>query len=204
MLDPHHFTYSSEVDSVSFKTMVWVLNHSEARGSDRLVLLALASHENGRAARPSTARIAREAGVDPSTVFRVLRRLEESKAIEVDRPGRGRGRTNLYYVLTENMADCHQTCCKSGRGPDTYVASGHENMASGRSKSGRGPDEPLKSLYEPPKARVAKGHISENHGVQRLRDDEPVNPFGAGAPVVGDPCPACGERYGVGHRCETS
>lgn len=204
MFDPHYFTYCPEVEFVSFKTMVWVLNHSEARGPDRLVLLALASHENGRAARPSTARIAREAGVDPSTVFKVLRRLEESKAIEIDRSGRGRGRTNLYYVLTENMADCHQTCCKCGPGPEGYLATGHENMAAGLSKSGRGPDEPLKSHQEPPKARVATGHISENHGPQRLRDDEPVNPFGASSPVLGQPCPACGERYGAGHRCETS
>ena len=204
MLDPHHFNYSPEVDSVSFKTMVWVLNHSEAKGPDRLVLLSLASHDNGRAARPSTARIAQEAGVDPSTVFKVLRRLEKCEAIKVDRNGRGRGRTNLYYVLTENVADCHQSCCKCGPQPDTYLADGHENMAHGRSKSGPGPDEPLKSHYEPPKARVATGQIFENRsrGVQRLRDDDPVNPFGASCPVIGQPCPACGERYGVGHRCE--
>lgn len=182
--------------------MVWVLNHSETKGPDRLVLLALASHDSGRAARPSTARIAREAGIDPSTVFKSLRRLEGSEAIKIDRNGRGRGRTSLYYVLTENVADCHQSCCISGRGPEGYLASGHENMASGLSKSGPRPDEPLKSHQEPPKARVAKGQISENRGVQRLRDDEPINPFGAGAPIVGDPCPACGERYGVGHRCE--
>lgn len=204
MLDPHHFDYYPEVHSVSFKTMVWVLNHSDAKGSDRLVLLSLASHENGRAARPSTARIAREAAIDPSTVFKVLRRLEDSKAIDIDRGGRGRGRTSLYYVLTENMADCHQACCKSGRSPDTYLASGHENVASGHEKSGRSPDEPLKSLYEPPKARVATGQIFKSKpGRTPDIGEEPHNPLGAGKPCLGDPCPDCGEAWTLGHRCET-
>lgn len=182
--------------------MVWVLNHSETKGPDRLVLIALASHDNGRASRPSTARIAREAGIAPSTVFKALRRLEDSEAIKIDRSGRGRGRTSLYYVLTENVADCHQSCCKSLPGPDTYLSRGNENISDGHSKSLPGRDEPLKSHYEPPKARVSHGHIFENRGPQRIPAADPVNPFGAGAPVVGQPCPGCGERYGAGHRCE--
>lgn len=189
---------------MSFDTVVWVLNHSETKGADRLVLVALASHQNGRAARPSTSRLAHEAQVDATTVFRALRRLEEAKAVEIDRSGRGRGRTSLYYVLTENVAECHQLCCKSGAAPDTYLASRNENLASRTQKSGAAPDELLKSYSELPKARVATGQIFENRGVQRLRDDEPRNPFGARSPVIGAPCPACGERYGVGHHCETT
>lgn len=189
---------------MSFDTVVWVLNHSDTKGADRLVLVALASHQNGRPARPSTGRLAHEAQVDATTVFRALRRLEEAKAIEIDRSGRGRGRTSLYYVLTENVADCHQLCCKSGATPDTYLASRNENLASRNEKPGAAPDELLKSYQEQPKARVATGQIFQNPGPKRLRDDEPINPFGAGAPAIGDPCPACGERYGVGHQCETA
>ena len=205
MLDVHHFAYCPEVFSVSFETVVWVLNHSDTRGADRLVLIALASHQNGRASRPSTARLAEEAQVDSTTVFRSLRRLEDAKAIEVDRKGRGRGHTSLYYVLTEKVAECHQYCCKSGATPDTPLASRTQRVASRTSKSGATPDEPLKSSYEPLTAHLAPRQISKSKpGRTPDIGDEPVNPLGAGKPCLGDPCPDCGDDWTLGHRCETT
>lgn len=205
MFDPHHLGYPPEVHSVSFETVVWVLNHSDTKGADRLVLIALASHQNGRASRPSTARLAEEARVDSTTVFRSLRRLEDAKAIEVDRGGRGRGRTSLYYVHTEKVAECHQYCCKSGATPDTPLASRTQKVASRTSKSGATPDEHLKSSYEPLTARVATGQIFKSKpGRTPDIGDEPINPLGAGTPCLGDPCPDCGAAWTLGHRCETS
>lgn len=216
MLDPHYLSYSAEVHSVSFETVVWVLNHSDTRGSDRLVLIALASHQNGRASRPGTTRLAHEAGVDLTTVFRSLRRLEESKAIEIVR-SRGRGRTSLYYVLTEKMADCHHFCCREGgttpgfetgipgTTPGTPLASRTENLASGALKGGTTPGEPLRASREPLTAHLAPRQVFQKPGgVQRIPEDEPRNPHGAGAPCLGDPCPGCGEAWTLGHRCETS
>jgi len=187
---------------VSFDTVVWVLNHSDATGADRLVLIALASHQNGRGSRPAVSRLADETLLERRSVFRALARLEEAKAIEVVRLP-GRGKTNLYYVRTERVTECHQLCCKGDRVSPGGVTSSPERVTSTPEKGDPGSPELLKSYQEQPKARVTYGHPKPAGGVQRLRDDEPVNPFGAGAPVVGDPCPACGERYGLGHRCET-
>lgn len=196
---------------MSFETVVWVLNHSEARGSDRLVLVALASHQNGRAARPAVSRLVAETLLDRRSVFRSLTRLEETKAIEVSHKGPGRGGTNLYYVRTEKVAECHQYCCKGGVAPPGGVASCHEKVASSTPKGGVTPPEPLKSNYEPLTARVATGHLSKTKGdlrpplgIQRIPDDEPCNPLGGHAPCLGDPCPDCGEAWTLGHRCETT
>lgn len=217
MLDACNFVYYSEVHSVSFETMVWVLNHSDTKGSDRLVLLALASHQNGRSARPGTSRLACEAGVDLTTVFRSLRRLEEAKAIEIMRAARGRGRTSQYYVLTERMADCHHFCCREGgttpdietgipgTTPDTPLASRTERVASSAQKDGTTPGEPLRASREPLKAHLASRQVFQKPGgVQRIPEDEPRNPHGAGAPCLGDPCPGCGEAWTLGHRCEVA
>lgn len=187
---------------MSFDTVVWVLNHSDTKGADRLVLVALASHQNGRGSRPAVARLADETLLERRSVFRALARLEEAKAIEVVRTP-GRGKTNLYYVRTERVTECHQLCCKGDRGSSGGVTSSPERVTSTPVKGDPGPPELLKSFYEQPKARVTSGHpFSKPDRGSPIRE-EPVNPFGAGAPAIGDPCPACGERYGVGHRCET-
>ena len=193
---------------MSFDTVVWVLNHADtACPADRLVLVALASHQNGRASRPAVSRIVDETRLARSSVFRSLTRLEESKAIEVVHKGPGRGGTNLYYVHVEKVPECNQFCCKGptvGRGG---VPPRNTKVPSGDSKGPTVGPEPLKSLYEPLTARVPQGHLSKNKGPssgpQRLSDDEPRNPLGAGKPCLGDPCPDCGEAWTLGHRCET-
>lgn len=203
MLNPAHSTYCPEVDSVSFETVVWVLNHSDTKGADRLVLIALASHQNGRASRPAVSRLVDETLLERRSVFRALARLEESKAIEVIHKGPGRGGTNLYYVRTEKVTDCHQYCCKGDRESSTGVTVGPGKVTLSPSKGDPGPPEHLKSSYEPPKARVTSSHLSSKGGSRSPLQEEPVNPLGAGAPCLGDPCPDCGEAWTLGHRCET-
>lgn len=207
MYDPHHYSYLPEVHSVSFDTVVWVLNHSEAAGADRLVLIALASHQNGRVARPAVTRLCEETLLQRRSVFRSLARLEESKAIEVIHRGPGRGGTNAYFVRTEKVTECHQLCCKGDRGSSTRVTVGPEKVTLSPSKGDPGSPELLKSFYELPKARVTTGHLSSNKGDLKSPSGEgrpePVNPYGAGAPCLGDPCPACGDTWTLGHRCDT-
>ena len=80
--------------------MSWVLRHSEVAGTDRLVLLVLADHakEDGTAAWPSVATIAREARAGERTVQYSLRRLEEAGAIRRAGLHRMEGQRHGTYV----------------------------------------------------------------------------------------------------------
>lgn len=206
MLDRPYLINSLEVDALSFETVVWVLNHADtACATDRLVLVSLASHQNGRASRPAVSRIVDETRLARSSVFRSLTRLEESKAIEVVHRGVGRGGTNHYYVLTEKVPECHQFCCKGPTVGPSGVPPCDSNGPTGRLERShpgtRASKEPLMSLQ---KLGSHTGTFSNQAGVQRLPPEEPLNPFGAGAPILGEPCPGCGEAWTLGHRCEVA
>jgi hypothetical protein len=80
------------------KAVRWVLEHSEARGSARLVLLVLAEHANGDSpAWPSVATIAQEANITERGVQLALHELERLGEVKVD-PGGGRKRCNGYHL----------------------------------------------------------------------------------------------------------
>lgn len=86
---------------MSARATTWVWQHSQARGIDRLVMLAIAdeSSDNGRFSS-SVATVARKAGIDVRTVQRALQRLqgmgELSAAVNGERGPRG---TYVYRVL---------------------------------------------------------------------------------------------------------
>jgi hypothetical protein len=76
---------------VSIQAVAWVLEHSEAKLADRLVLIAIANHADARGwnAWPSIEKIAEEAGVHDVTVWRSVKALEELAELAVERrPGR--------------------------------------------------------------------------------------------------------------------
>jgi hypothetical protein len=75
---------------VSVEAMAWVLNHSTARGTDKVVLLGIANHADpeGRNAWPSLERLAGYANITARQAQRVRQRLEEQGRIEVE-PQRG-------------------------------------------------------------------------------------------------------------------
>lgn len=79
--------------------MNWVWEHSPAKGNCRLVLLAIAdcADDNGMNAFPSKQKLADKTLLDVSTIRRVVRRLEESGLLSVDRSTE-RGRANVYTV----------------------------------------------------------------------------------------------------------
>jgi DNA-binding transcriptional ArsR family regulator len=151
---------------MSFDLMVWVLNHSETRGADRLVLVALASHQNGQAARPAISRLMHETKLERRSVFRSLARLEDAGLIEAMRKGPGRDGTNGYWVRTGKVTDCHQYCCLDKgdlKSPvaERKVTSGHGKVTLSTPKGDSGSPEQLKSSYEPLKAQVTSSHLSE-------------------------------------------
>lgn len=62
---------------MSVQVMSWVLEESETRGEERLVLLAIANHASAEDAQayPSIGKLAQEANVHPDTAKRIVRKL---------------------------------------------------------------------------------------------------------------------------------
>lgn len=82
---------------MSIQAIAWVLEHSEATLANRLVLLAIANHAdaNGWNAYPSIPRIAAEARLNRSTVYRALDALVDAGEIVCrHRPGY----SNMYGI----------------------------------------------------------------------------------------------------------
>ena len=85
--------------------MALVLNHSRARGTDKVVLLGIANHDGDGGAWPSLATLARYANVDERSVRRSIASLVAlgELAVEVNAGGtgatRGDRRPNLYRIL---------------------------------------------------------------------------------------------------------
>ncbi len=109
---------------MSVQAMAWVLDHSPAKGTDRLVLLSIANHadkspsDGAWEAWPGIATIQREAALDRTrTVNDALSRLIEAGHLEriingaPDQRIRADHRPNLYRVLLSNGVPCGDTRC---------------------------------------------------------------------------------------------
>lgn len=103
--------------------MARVFAESEASGSDRLVLLAIADEadDDGTSAYPSQDRIAAKARMSKATTQRAIGRLEEAGEIVVIRPERkGRGHFNRYELPRYATAKGRQsdTLSEAGNGSE--------------------------------------------------------------------------------------
>lgn len=88
---------------MSVQAIGWILEHSEATGNVRLVLISIANHAGARGERawPSIARLARESRCSASTVKRALRAAEaigELHVYEQEGEGRADRRTSRYEL----------------------------------------------------------------------------------------------------------
>lgn len=85
---------------MSVQAISWVLDESEAEGTDRLVLVAIANEADRYGyAFPGIDTIAEQAKCSRSSALRAIPRLEESGELLVKRPEKyGRGRHNEYVV----------------------------------------------------------------------------------------------------------
>lgn len=85
---------------MSIRVMTWVWDHSRSRGTDRLVLLAIAdaASDSGGDAWPSVPTLARKAGVDERTVQRSVQRLVKLGELAV-KPAAGQHGVNVYRVV---------------------------------------------------------------------------------------------------------
>jgi hypothetical protein len=132
--------------------MGWVLEWSASTLADRLVFLAIANHADARGmnAWPSIDKIAEEARVHRTTVFRAIDALEASGELTVlRRPGR-----SSYYGITQLMGSQDAT------GEGSQIATG--GVASTHHRGSRLLPKPSLTVNEPanrppiPKAPVAK------------------------------------------------
>jgi hypothetical protein len=101
---------------VSVKVIGWVWGHSRSRGSERLVLLAIADHcdHDGRNAYPRMAGLAQKTGLSERTVRRSIRALEAlgELVVEMNTGGNGQARPDhrpnaFQVVLPHDTAGGH-------------------------------------------------------------------------------------------------
>lgn len=100
---------------MSTQATTWVLEFSEARGADRLVMIAIAhrvSNDDGQAF-PSVARIAREANLSERAVHYSIEALVKSGELEVQLNASKYG-TNIYRLPKFNLwvQTLHPPGCK--------------------------------------------------------------------------------------------
>ncbi|WP_157182959.1 helix-turn-helix domain-containing protein [Sciscionella marina] len=122
--------------------MNWVWENSPTSGTELLLLLAIAdcADDYGRNAFPSRTTLARKLRMNPSTVRRLVRKLENAGQLRVERSV-GRHQTNSYSLVLhtaqapvenpvdkspENGAGCPGAICPPGQSAPSGEATGTE------------------------------------------------------------------------------
>lgn len=96
---------------MSIKVMTWVWDHSPTKGTELLMLLAIADNasDDGSNAYPSIRTLANKTRLDSRTVQRIIRKLVDQDQLLVEE--RGGRHSNRYTVLMRELstapADCH-------------------------------------------------------------------------------------------------
>lgn len=90
---------------MSLKAMNWVWDHSPARGTELLMLLAIADNaaDDGTNAFPSVRTLARKTRLDDRTVQRIIGRLVEQRQLGVETRG-GRAANRYSVLMGENLS----------------------------------------------------------------------------------------------------
>jgi len=95
--------------------MAVVLHHSQAGGTDKLVLLGIANHDGDGGAWPSVATLARYANVAPRNVQAAINRLVARGEVERERQAGGTHKTpsysrpNLYHIKVVCPPECDRS-----------------------------------------------------------------------------------------------
>ena len=142
-----------------------MMYHSQARGTEKLVLLGVANHEGDGGAFPSHATLARYANVDERNVRRAITKLVDLGELSVEVHG-GAGRkdrkTNLYRILVRCPLGCsggyshtvHEGANPPSRGEDKSV-----RMPYGGAQA---PTEPSNSYLAPSVLAVTPNGVTAN------------------------------------------
>jgi hypothetical protein len=87
---------------MSVQAMAWVIENSQTRGNQYIVLLMIANRadEDGASAWPSIRWLARRSRLSERTVQRAIRKLEKGGDLGIEKAAGPRG-TNLYQVIMQ-------------------------------------------------------------------------------------------------------
>lgn len=92
---------------MSVEAISKVLNHSKAKGSQKLVLIGIANHHGDEGAWPAISTLARYANLSERRVQQMIRELEEMGELRIEK-NKGGGyrqyKTNRYWILTEEKS----------------------------------------------------------------------------------------------------
>lgn len=100
---------------MSIESISIALHHSRATGAAKLVLIGIANHDGDGGAWPSVATLAKYAGVDPRSVQRAVKRLEQLREVRrfVQAGGDHRvpehERPNRYQFLLACPPECDRS-----------------------------------------------------------------------------------------------
>lgn len=162
---------------MSIQAIAWVFDYSQATGTDRLVLLALANHANSETGEchPGYRRIAHEANCAPSTVTAAIRRLVELGEVEVSARGTGRATTkyHLPWLSTGGVS------ARSRPNTTEGVVRGADPVVRGNGPVVRGLDraDPLtvnRTAHDTAPPADAGGVVAPNQTTRRAHDDGPA------------------------------
>lgn len=110
---------------MSVEKISLVLNHSKARGTQKLVLIGIANHHGDEGAWPSVATLARYANLSERRVQQTIRELESMGEIRIEKnagSGFRQYKTNRYWILTEAPEDSSGVKPASLRGEADFVS----------------------------------------------------------------------------------
>jgi Helix-turn-helix domain len=159
---------------MSIQAINWVLEHSQSRGSARLVMVSIANHASPEGvAWPGYNTIASEANCDRSTAIRAVEELEKKlEEVTVLRPGPGRGRSNTYIIrglkggTTPPLDAAEKVASRTEK-----VASRHEKGRRMRPEPSLTVNNPAGEVRHPPGGSLAEElrhvHFSPGTGVIR-------------------------------------
>lgn len=149
------------------KHMTWAMDHSEARGSQRLVLFVLAERADKETGWcfPSIPCIANDTRLGETAVKSAIKQLERDGRIEIAH-SRGRGRSNRYRV---NDDTAHEQRLKEN-GRDAAVLGAEKTVASEDAKTVASIDKTVGSGAE--NSQTGDREPRENH--QEPVESEPA------------------------------
>lgn len=137
---------------MSIAVIDWVFKHSPTKGTDRLVLLAIAdsAEDDGTNAWPGVDTVARKAGVTRRGAQQSIARLQREGRVRVEHQAGGPGdlradrRPNRYSVVMTGRTVVHPV---SNNGANADAARGERNDADGA--NGRAPYPSKASVLDP-------------------------------------------------------
>ncbi len=143
-------------------TLAW--DHSESRGTTRLVLLAIADHDGDGGAWPAMATIARKANCSPRRAQECVRELVKMGELRVHERGGGTLQTpswerpNRYEITITPVDNSTDTPCENSQDPPAESRGGPPAESRATPLRGLAPEPPMNH----PSNQTARGAAADS------------------------------------------